>query len=476
MKRSPNDDLSQSSLWENIFSELRAGQWDILICSPPCGTYSRARHRSVGSGSGPVPLRNCMHPWGFPWLSESNAALVKIANYFVKQCLEAIGYQCAANRFYIWEHPEDLGVAETGDVPASIWQLAEIRSLDGFTWAVHQCAFGALHPKPTRFMSNLPLAEQWSNGWPTFDADGCYTGPLTWCNHDWHESMMGWDVSSGTWRTAGSECYPPLLCSHLVDCITSSQKQTDLPEAPADAETLAQSLLHRVDALAPDDLQPLAELLPREATHKAAGHQREGAFFAGAYARGGFVGLRSSCHSFPCSIKVLTAALRGAFPGQCFSTLVVFTNTLTAPHKDVRNAPFPNLLMPLSKFTAGQVWREDSEGDVYRTVAGQARPGRLLDVAAGPCLLDAHKYLHATEPWRGCRIVLVGFTVRHLHLLSPEQVALLAALGFVLPDADRARMGEHAPASVMVQKASGAAKANPSTKASQEVITVDSGG
>ena len=69
----------------------------------------------------------------------------------------------------------------------------------------------------------------------------------------------------------------------------------------------------------------------------------------------------------------------------------------------------------------------------------------------------------------------MGFTVRHLHLLSPEQVALLAALGFVLPDADRARMGEHAPASVMVQKASGAAKANPSTKASQEVITVDSG-
>ena len=475
VKRSPNDDLSQSSPWENIFSELRAGQWDILICSPPCGTYSRARHRSVGNGSGPVPLRNCMHPWGFPWLSESNAALVKLANYFVKQCLEAIGYQCAANRFYIWEHPEDLGVTETGDVPASIWQLAEIRSLEGFTWAVHQCAFGALHPKPTRFLSNLPLAEQWSNGWPTFDADGRYTGPLTWCNHDWHESMMGWDVSSGTWRTAGSECYPPLLCSHLVDCITSSQKQTDLPEAPADAETLAQSLLHRMDALAPDDLQPLAELLPREATHKAAGHQGEGAFFAGAYARGGFVGLRSSCHSSPCSIKVLTAALRGAFPGHCFSTLVVFTNTLTAPHKDVHNAPFPNLLMSLSKFTAGQVWREDSEGDVYRTVAGQARPGRLLDVAAGPCLLDAHKYLHATEPWRGCRIVLVGFMVRHLLLLSPEQVALLAALGFVLPDADRARMGEHAPASVMVQKASGAAEANPSTKASQEVIMVDSG-
>ena len=180
---------------------------------------------------------------------------------------------------------------------------------------------------------------------------------------------------------------------------------------------------------------------------------------------------------------MLTAALRGAFPGRCFSTLVVFTNTQTAPHKDV-NAPFPNLLLPLSKFTAGQVWLEDSEGDVYRTVAGQARPGRLLDVAAGPCLLEAHKYLHATEPWQGCRIVLVGFTVRRLHLLSPDQVTLLAALGFVLPDADRARMGEHASASVMVQKASGektmvkasgAAEANPSTKASQEVIMVDSG-
>ena len=27
------------------------------------------------------------------------------------------------------------------------------------------------------------------HGWP-FNADG--HGPLTWCNHNWHESMMGW--------------------------------------------------------------------------------------------------------------------------------------------------------------------------------------------------------------------------------------------------------------------------------------------
>ena len=100
------------------------------------GSYSRARHRSLGKG-GPVPLRRSLCPWGFPWLSASNQGKAQLANFFIKQCFLAIQLQIQANRFWLLEHPEDVGKTKSGEVPASIWQLPELRALvdlSGSTW------------------------------------------------------------------------------------------------------------------------------------------------------------------------------------------------------------------------------------------------------------------------------------------------------------------------------------------------------
>ena len=102
-------------------------------------------------------------------------------------------------------------------------------------------------------------------------------------------------------------------------------------------------------------------------------------------------------------------------------------------HKDSRNAPYPNLLLALTRFRGGAVWCESSAGTVLRTVRGLDRPGLLLPVADAPQTLMAHEVFHQTEPWEGDRLLLVGFTVQRTADLSPAQLQLLQSLGFVMP-------------------------------------------
>eukprot|EP00973_Karenia_brevis_P009604 1295731-Karenia_brevis.AAC.1 len=58
------------------------------------------------------------------------------------------------------EHPEDLGVTNNGDKPASIWQLAAVKEViakaGAASGALFQCRFPrALSSKPTRLAGNL---------------------------------------------------------------------------------------------------------------------------------------------------------------------------------------------------------------------------------------------------------------------------------------------------------------------------------
>ena len=99
-------------------------------------------------------------------------------------------------------------------------------------------------------------------------------------------------------------------------------------------------------------------------------------------------------------------------------------------HKDIYNDAFPNLVVALSEFTHGEIWQEDPSGPVYRSVQGAPRAGVLLDVAKAPVVLQAHSCFHATEPWEGNRVVLVGFSVRHVQDLPPKHQLLLTQLGF----------------------------------------------
>ncbi len=225
IERSADDDLAKSSLWSDLLDHSQRGLWDVVVLSPPCGTWSRARYQWKVH-PGPKPLRSSSWPLGFPWLSDQCRKQVEVANYFVFQSILAAEFVAQSGGFYLFEHPEDLGEV-AGEVPASIWQLPEMRQLvettQGTTWAVYQCKYSALSPKPTRFASNIRQCKNFQcSSWPKFDSKHRYLGPLPRsCGHRFHVKKLIGKDDTGKWRTSPSASYPAGLCKYLASIIAS---------------------------------------------------------------------------------------------------------------------------------------------------------------------------------------------------------------------------------------------------------------
>ena len=222
IERSPEHDLTRDQLWDKINDLLEEGY--ILIVSPPCNTFSRARFQWLRH-PGPRPLRNVNWPKGFPWLSSKNKAVVEEANSFIFRCIASclLCHQCGGK--YFWEHPEDLGEVHS-EHPASIWQWPEIRDLlvqtNATTFAIQQCHFGADTPKPTRFLTTLFTDDPRCHfGWPQFSSNA-YSGPLPRsCGHVHQQKLIG--QQDGKWRTGPSAAYPPGLCEFIAKlCLAAS--------------------------------------------------------------------------------------------------------------------------------------------------------------------------------------------------------------------------------------------------------------
>ena len=222
IERSPEHDLSDVSLWTQIFEALEAGPWFIIV-SPPCNTFSRARFQ--WRHPGPHPLRTKEWPRGFPWLSNSDKQKVAEANFFVDKCLEACEHAAQFDGYFILEHPEDLGVVNE-EHPGSIWQWSEVQDLiakcRAHCFAIHQCKFGAITPKPTRILTNLEVSDKRCHfSMPKFDSLGFYKGPLPRkCGHRHSHTLIG--KTGDRWNTSPSAAYPPQMCKFLADLILNA--------------------------------------------------------------------------------------------------------------------------------------------------------------------------------------------------------------------------------------------------------------
>ena len=166
--------------------------------------------------------RRGLGPRGFPWLSNANKQKVAEANFFVDKCIEACERAANSNGFFILEHPEDLGVVDD-EHPGSIWQWQEVLELipkcNACCFAIHQCRFGAITPKPTRLLTNLQVTDpRCHKSLPKFDRWGFYKGPLPRkCGHRHSHTLIG---KTGTrWNTSPSAAYPPQMCQFLADLI-----------------------------------------------------------------------------------------------------------------------------------------------------------------------------------------------------------------------------------------------------------------
>ena len=146
------------------------------------------------------------------------------------------------------------------------------------------------------------------------------------------------------------------------------------------------------------------------------------------------MGLTRSCRLLPGSVRAFCGYIRQVCPQLVFSSFTVLSNCRSAPHTDSHNLESePNLALPLSSFRHGEIWVESTAGSVPLEYKGRELRGELLDVGAGPVLLDHHR-IHATMSWKGRRVILVAYTVRGLEKLSCEDRETLHCLGFRLPE------------------------------------------
>ena len=180
----------------------------------------------------------------------------------------------------------------------------------------------------------------------------------------------------------------------------------------------------------------LFKLLPKEKPPR--GEERDdgsSSFSTGSYCKGVLVGLRSNTKDRPRSTEIMTRFAKQTRPGFIFTTLSVFQGVKTPMHKDSRNAPFPNLVIPLTRFQGGQICVQDPTGSVPEYTPEGLRMGRDLEVSEGPVTLDAYDAFHFTRAWKGDRIVMVAYVTDHLDRATESERSLLRELGFILPDA-----------------------------------------
>ena len=183
--REKEDDLSLRSKQKEILDRIASGEFDAIICTPPCSTWSRVR---AANFRGPPQIRDYNYPWGYPWVKKKFELELELGNILVKFTIEVVQVAMGCGGLFVLvEHPEDLGTVireEDGARlrPASIWQLEELRKLrEGSleTVAINQCCWGAPWRKPTRLLTSSEKIKQWGpKDWPQFDEQGFYQGPL----------------------------------------------------------------------------------------------------------------------------------------------------------------------------------------------------------------------------------------------------------------------------------------------------------
>ena len=224
-------DLLNERNRSSLMARLQAGEFAMVVMSPPCGTWSRA---PWANQFGPRPLRSFGEPWGFPWLEGPRLKKVANSNIFIRFCMDVLSLleQSFFAIAFLLEHPENLGAVTSYKKkvqqqwfqrshakvrPASIWQLPEIQKLAQhkavFSRVFHQCSLGASSPKPTRILTSLPsLSTLGFGGWPSLSPDGFYQGPLPKkCSCGKQHSQLIAKGADGSFNTTAAAAYPPKM-------------------------------------------------------------------------------------------------------------------------------------------------------------------------------------------------------------------------------------------------------------------------
>ena len=219
-------DLSKKKVRENLVLKVREHQYDAVVASPPCATFSRARY---SGRAGPPALRSGRWLRGLPHLRGKQKRKVEEANDFIKFVLRACKIESQLGGAILIEHPEDLGARAAGD-PGSIWRWPELRQLaaeEGWaTGALAQSDWGRAFEKPTRFLTNLEgFLTCLDLGWPSFDAQGKYIGPLK--ARASSQQLIG--SEGGSFATKQAAAWPSELCRKIAELLLAWASKRQRP-------------------------------------------------------------------------------------------------------------------------------------------------------------------------------------------------------------------------------------------------------
>ena len=133
--------------------------------------------------------------------------------------------------------------------------------------------------------------------------------------------------------------------------------------------------------------------------------------FFGAYSQGPLVGLRAQTRRYPMVSRLLNAVLYTLRGEQNHSTVFLSRNRAMGLHSDSQNhQDVPNVLIPLSVFSGGQLFVESDEGDTCLDHQSKVR-GFIYPITLPFLSFDAQKR-HSILPWSGSRLILGSFHIR----------------------------------------------------------------
>jgi hypothetical protein len=238
------DDLSGSETQKSWI--LRLKEFDCVIVTPPCGSFSRAQW---ANNFGPHPVRSSVWPDGFPWLSHLDLERAELGNNFANFMFsilkEVDRLQASINIVGFAEHPEDLGRVRgkpRGSTPASIWQRQDHKQLLLAGWwsgAFQQGSFGAETQKPTRCLANSRVFEELAPASvPKFCKDGFYIGPVTKTTLSNYVSLLRTSGESGPFKTAASGAYPSAMCRKIAELIMKAHRAWRPMQPPSEGGIL----------------------------------------------------------------------------------------------------------------------------------------------------------------------------------------------------------------------------------------------
>ena len=162
----------------------------------------------------------------------------------------------------------------------------------------------------------------------------------------------------------------------------------------------------------------------------------------GVFRHGGRVGLTKATYDSPWAAELFVRALKERCLEAEFSAIYLSVNAARDVHIDSNNlSGVPNYVYPIVKpRTGGDLWIELRDGDIVRGKIsemvdrnGHPRYGCVQPLVAGRVLIfDPHRR-HAVLPWKGLRIVLIGYTPGVPQNLAGPEREVSSRLGFPVP-------------------------------------------